>query len=471
MTIEEFLTSIPSLHEFLSVEEMDASTMELAKRYPHLVSVEIVGESRKHHPLYCLKIGSGSQTALMYGCPHPNEPIGCMMLEQLSRMLCEQEAFLNQLDTTFYMIKAIDPDGLKLNEGWLKGPFTYANYASHFFRPNTTQQVEWTFPISYKEYEFHEPIPETQAIMNLMERLRPDFVYSLHNASFGGVYFYVSHYDKELIEKLPNAAKRVDLPLNLGEPECAFSKTFASAVYEYLRSTQYYDYYEANLPGDPASYMIGGGSSLDYMQSISPDTLVMMCEEPYFYCPDSNDLSLCESLTRRECIEQGFEERNRIKRELIRQYEKLRPVADPSTMYMQALAMYADPRDEEEQAQIAMMDANPEAYAGLATKASRFDGFVASMWYPLLGFGMLIGAAKEVLDQASDESVIRTMRQLIEECQAFIEEQCESVEVPCQPIEIRKLVSVQMESALIALKHIHARRTNDEDRRSTGTNS
>ncbi|MCI9524771.1 MAG: hypothetical protein HFF01_06960 [Erysipelotrichaceae bacterium] len=457
MNLEEFLSKIPEIHEFLTVEEMDAHTLALEKQYPHLVSVKIIGESRKHHPLYCLKIGSGHKIALMYGCPHPNEPIGCMMLEHFSRMLCENEAFLEQLDTTFYLIKAIDPDGLKLNEGWLKGPFTYANYASHFFRPNTTAQVEWTFPIKYKTYEFHEPILETQAIMKLMEELRPDFVYSLHNASFGGVYWYVSHDRKDIIDQLPNAAKRCSLPLNLGEPECAFSKTFAPAVYEYLRSTQYYDYYEANLEKDPKTYMVGGGSSLDYMRTISPDTFVMMCEEPYFYCPDSNDLTLCENLTRKQCIEKGFALRKQIKSELIRQYEKLKPYADSTTMYMQALAMYADPNDDEEKAQLAQMDAHPKEFDVPASKASRFDGFVSSMWYPLLGFGMLMGAAKEVKAQTTDASIHRKMDQLIVECDAFVEKQCASIEVPCQPIAIRKLVSVQMESACIVLKQLKSK--------------
>ena len=58
--------------------------------------------------------------------------------------------------------------------------------------------------------------------------------------------------------------------------------------------------------------MVGGGSSLDYMRTISPDTFVMMCEEPYFYCPDSNDLTLCENLTRKRCIEKGTKPSNRL---------------------------------------------------------------------------------------------------------------------------------------------------------------
>ena len=227
MDIEALLQELPHIASFMSVREMDESSIALAKQYPDTVKLRKIGESRQGHPLYCLTIGCGKKKALMYGCPHPNEPIGCMMLEHLSHLLCTHEDWLKELDTTFYLVKVSDPDGLKLNEGWLKGPFTYANYAKHFFRPVSDQQVEWTFPLHYKNYHFNDSIPETKAIMKLMDEIRPDFVYSLHNSSFGGVYFYVNHANHAILDKLPLAAKRAGLPLHLGEPECAFSKVFA----------------------------------------------------------------------------------------------------------------------------------------------------------------------------------------------------------------------------------------------------
>ena len=60
------------------------------------------------------------------------------------------------------------------------------------YRPPSHQQIEWTFPIQYKSLEFDDPLPETRALMDLIAEVRPDFIYSLHNSGFGGVYFYVS---------------------------------------------------------------------------------------------------------------------------------------------------------------------------------------------------------------------------------------------------------------------------------------
>lgn len=105
-----------------------------------------------------------------------------MMLEYFTRALAENKALRDELDYTWYIVKAWDYDGLMLNEKWLKGPYTLYNYSRNFFRPAGFKQVDWTFPIDYKDLHFHEPIPETQAMMKLIDEIRPEFIYSLHNA-------------------------------------------------------------------------------------------------------------------------------------------------------------------------------------------------------------------------------------------------------------------------------------------------
>ncbi|CAF1181647.1 unnamed protein product [Rotaria sordida] len=52
----------------------------------------------------------------------------------------------------WHLILCIDPDGTRLNDGWFSGPFTIRNYARNFYRPSMGEQVEWTFPITYKNY-------------------------------------------------------------------------------------------------------------------------------------------------------------------------------------------------------------------------------------------------------------------------------------------------------------------------------
>lgn len=133
--IQKLIDNIPDYQQFLTVDEMDENSKRLAAEFPGIVEIFEAGKSRKGHPIYCLKIGQGSRNALMFGCPHPNEPMGAMLLEYFSRALAENEDLRKELDYTWYLIKSIDLDGTQLNEGWFKGPITLTNFTRHYFRP------------------------------------------------------------------------------------------------------------------------------------------------------------------------------------------------------------------------------------------------------------------------------------------------------------------------------------------------
>ena len=148
------------------------------------------------------------------------------------------------LDYTFYIVKAWDADGLVRNEGWLKGPYTIFNYSRNFFRPAANLQVDWTFPIDYKELHFHNIMPETQAMKNLIDRIKPAFTYALHNAGFGGVYWYVTEDVPALYPGLREAVERQGIPLHLGEPESPAIPQLAPAVLLAEGIEAEYDYFE-----------------------------------------------------------------------------------------------------------------------------------------------------------------------------------------------------------------------------------
>ena len=73
-------------------------------------------------------------------------------------------------------------------------------------------------------------------MMHLIDEIRPEFIYSLHNAGFGGVYWYLSRKTPEIYEEMREAANRQDVPLNLGEPEAPYCVEWAPAVYQSLGS-------------------------------------------------------------------------------------------------------------------------------------------------------------------------------------------------------------------------------------------
>jgi len=84
MNFKDIVKEIPDYENFYTVNEMDEHSLALAEKYPDKVKVYEAGKSRAGHPIYVIEIGNGSKNALLFGCPHPNEPIGAMMLEFFS---------------------------------------------------------------------------------------------------------------------------------------------------------------------------------------------------------------------------------------------------------------------------------------------------------------------------------------------------------------------------------------------------
>ena len=138
----DLLDAIPDYNTFLTLAELDDSSRKLAADHPECVDLFEIGKTGEGRPLLCLKIGKGSKNALFFGCPHPNEPIGTMLLEHFTQQLAACPELRKELDYTFYVVKAWDADGLVKNEAWLKGPYTLHQYSRYFFRPAGRVQVD-----------------------------------------------------------------------------------------------------------------------------------------------------------------------------------------------------------------------------------------------------------------------------------------------------------------------------------------
>ena len=273
------LARVPDFREFLTLEELGASSRALVAEYPGVARLETVGASAEGRPIELLTIGKGRRSALLVGVPHPNEPIGTLTLEFLCRLLCEDGELRGQLDATVYAIKVADPDGFVLNEGWFKGAFSPLRYALNYYRPPHREQVEWSFPVDYKTLRFTTPSPETATLMRVMERTRPSFFYSLHNAGFCGVYFYVSHERPELFAAFHRLVESQRLPLHRGEPEVPYLRTLAPAVYRLFGIDDTYEYLARTLGEDPAPLIEAGTSSDDWLRRVS-DAFSLVCELP-----------------------------------------------------------------------------------------------------------------------------------------------------------------------------------------------
>lgn len=277
---------IPSSTGFPGVDELRSAFELLAERHPDLVASRRIGTSRLGEAIPMFSIGSGSRSYLLFAGVHPNEPIGFRTLEHLATTLCEDAGLRDSFDATWHIIPCIDPDGTRLNEQWYAAPGDRSFYARHFYRPAPDEQVEWTFPFAYRDVWFDRVLPETQALMRVIDDVRPDFMVSLHNAELGGVYFYLSEDVPGAVDALHAVPARLGLPLDTGEPETPTVRPLGTAVYSMISMREEYDFLEG-LGVDPAPLMTSGESSSSY--AARHGTVSLVAELPYWSHPDADD--------------------------------------------------------------------------------------------------------------------------------------------------------------------------------------
>jgi hypothetical protein len=455
--IEKIIDRVPDYKEFLTVEEMDSNSKKLAEKYPDIVEIFEMGKTRENNSIYCLKIGNGKKNGLMFGCPHPNEPIGAMMLEYFTEELAKNKELREKLDYTWYIVKSWDVDGTKLNEKWFKGPFTLYNYSRNFFRPAGHQQVDWTFPVDYKNLHFHETIPETKAMMNLIDEIKPKFIYSLHNAGFGGVYWYLTDDTKDIYDDLKNAAKKQNIPLNLGEPEAPFVEAYEPAIYKNLGIQQNYDYLEKYGVENPEKVINAGTCSADYAIEVA-DSFTMLTELPYFYEERINDLSEAD-MTRKEAVLKRIEfdeDSNKFIKETMNNIENY---LDKKNPFKLALEAFTD-SEKSNEATKKMIEENEE-FQRNATVAEKFDNLYISKFYKLLSYGLLVRASESELEKI-DKSEKQTekykkLEEAFETAKKALKDLSENLEkeINYQVVPIKKLVSIQLECGLIMADYLN----------------
>lgn len=446
MKYQCILDDVPNYTAFLTVDELRASAHRLVETHPEHVKLMPIGKSRRGEPIEALVIGNGLHKALLFAMPHPNEPIGSMTLEYLSWRLAEDAALIEELGYTWYMVKCIDPDGTRLNEGWFKGPYTLEHYARNYYRPPAFQQIEWTFPVDYKTLHFHNPLPETRALMHLMEQVSPDLLYSLHNSGFGGVYFYVSGGNPHFYQELHDLVAGEELPLHLGEPEMPFIKPYAPAIFPEVSVQDIYDYYAANNPTDPAVIMRQGASSFDYLRGLCTGFSIV-CEMPYFYNPKIVDTNPSD-IIRRDAILQSVARDREYDAFHRRQFEAVADLLTAPSPFVETIQEWLRIFPESAAALENWARNDPQT-ARPGTVAEVFDSLVVGKFYRLFTLGLLLRAFTHQMAVGGEHP---RLRRAYEEVEAEFERQSAEVtrELDYHVIPIRKLVRVQLGAGLLA---------------------
>lgn len=452
MDLKEILDQIPDYKEFMTIAELDASSKKLANEFEN-VKLKEIGKSREGREIYCLKIGDGRKNALLYAFPHPNEPIGSMSLEFLSYFLAENPDFTKKTGFTWYLIKAIEIDGVILNEGWFKGEFSPIKYAKNYYRPAPFDQIDWSFPVKYKKLSFNSPLPETRVLMELISNLKPKFMSSLHNSSFGGVYYYISYEIGNLFTDLVDFVTSEHLPLHLGEPEMSNMEKLHEGFFQCCGIQELYDSLEAEGIENPQQVIKMGTSSFDYLKNIAGnESFSLVCEIPYFYNKNiaSNSLTNFNRKDLRlaclEYIKNSYHHSKRI-------FRSIRKYCDKTSRCYNAVADYFWRRGSTINLQI--HEANTSSYYdGKATVAQAFDLNVSKRWYDLLYVSMIGRLCDEAISNhpENEEEITKIKGDFDKWLKQTLNDLLSNVKFEVIPIQ--KLVRVQIGSVFITLKNL-----------------
>lgn len=449
----EVLAGIPDYQVFFTVDELNARLEDVSKGHRDVKKI-VLGHSRRGSPIYALEIGHGPRTGFIFGAPHPNEPIGTMMLDFFVTKLVKDRAFREWTGLRWVIIPCADPDGMRLNEGWFKGPFTPLNYARNFYRPPHFEQVEWTFPVDYKTLHFDSPLPETKALMRVIEVERPIFMYSLHNAGFGGAYYYVSQRCEEVYADLREAAQAQSIPLSLGEPEMPYARGLSDAVYLMPSIYDQYEYIAQFSGRDPAEIIKGGAGSTDYARRFVPHIFSLVTEVPYFYDPRIEDTSET-SVSRREAVLEGIALQRAMYNDIATAYKGLVIQEDFSSPFLTAIAEYIRRTPSYLAAKEKWALTTPEVDRP-ATVAEVFDNLVVTRFYGMLVYGMLLRLCAELLSVGTGlaSSAARFIQDNVE--QALLRhDQSLTKDLNYEVIPIQRLVAVQLVAGLCVVNWLN----------------
>jgi len=289
------LDKVDNYTEFLTVNELEDELRNLQRK--DLIKINHIGKSSSGRSILSAKIGNGKKSALVFGFPHPNEPIGSLTCLSLINAISENEYLKNRF--TWHIIPSADPDGAKLNEGWFKGKFTIEKYAKNFYRSKAPLQTDWTFPLKYKNRAFSESPSNVTALAKLLEDTRPELVYPVHNAGMSGAYFFMTRYfGDKFYDELTDLCKNLSIPLDMGEPELEIMQEWNKSVYMEFTGKEYYDYYTSvGIEPDRKT----GDSSIGYSKNFNKEVLGIIGEIPYIYDKKIGDSNLTKK-TRRENI-------------------------------------------------------------------------------------------------------------------------------------------------------------------------
>jgi hypothetical protein len=281
--VEEVLRDLPHFDTFCSVAKLHALVKQL--REDERFGVEVVGTSVNGVPIHHVRFGRGRVKVLLVAFPDCMEPIGGMTAYSVLTLLARRNAELLAADVEWHIVPCIDPDGAMQNERWTQKPFTLESFVKGYYVQARSEQVDNSFPIAHKKLVWTQPSREAAILQGVLDRVRPDFFFSLHNAWAGGAFYFVSRdIGRKCYDELYRFLSRERFPLQRRPMWKEVCPQFSEGVVELYSVRKYYDCLE-NTPLAPETVITSGAASWDYLAQIHPSSVTFVAELGYALHP------------------------------------------------------------------------------------------------------------------------------------------------------------------------------------------
>jgi hypothetical protein len=437
--IDKILRDIPTYTRFLTVSEID-KLVALIKSMPG-VEENIIGRTVNNEPLLMLTIGTGKKTAMIIGVPHSDEPLGSLVVTFFARGLAKNPE-TNGLGWRWLFIPILERRGMRLNEGWFNMPESLAAMAKSTFREPTELQYEWTFPISYDDYQWTKSRPETIAVKEVLENEKPDLLCGLHHSGFTNAYYYFSEDFPEVYPKLKKFAASIQIPLSDTAPDVSFGKMLSPGFYQMYGLKDYIDYYTKKDPMILPSIKRGACSDEWYQNEIGGFSF--NCEVPMYLTPKLRNKTPSRTSYRKMIQERYKRKITRVAYSL-KLLDKLRHYAEMADSHLMTSAekhiSYAQASLEHEKRILSKTENRP------VTKAEKFENSVLEDLFDLFFLGQIWRVAESICIKGGATDVCHLMEAADLEIKALaksIQERGAFYHIP-----IRTSVKMQLGSLLI----------------------
>lgn len=296
LDFSDVLENVPDFQRYMTVDELHKRNQEMVNEYPDKVELLNLGKSTNGEVIECLKIGKGRYNALIHGFPNCEEPFGGNLLDYFAEALLQDDQLRKNLDYTWYLIKCSDPDGARLNKGFQMGPHTPMNFTLNYYRTPNTLTAESCFPFRFGPLDLNDPVPETKALMKIMDNEPMTFISSMHMMKWGGITYEVPEPCPEIYPDLWSSAKQFDV-----FPRKRLGTTYAPGIQYAAYLSPARGWIKRWISGNRNIEPIRGCYIYEYGQKLNPDLFMMVPEcciwyDPRMWNDEPTDTTLGEAL-------------------------------------------------------------------------------------------------------------------------------------------------------------------------------